>query len=161
MNHDRRKLRIRLVALLPLFFLTGCLFYGGFYNSYCQYLVIYDHAVGTATLTGENWGGHGHYNYRYMVDGKEYTGVSRRDYHSKKYGDARAGDKVPAYYSVQHPSVSFLYVPEAVIIGLPFFVVVFFFWLLFVITVINPDSGWAMNLEGKGRASAQSSSSAV
>lgn len=139
MRIDRRKLRIRLLALVPLLFLSG-LFLAGVYDSYCHYLVITDHAAGTATLTDEYWGGQALYSYRYVVDGKEYRGLCRTDYPNKRYGDLCTGDTVPVYYSVDHPSVSFLYLPDAVVEGLPLILAVFVLWVVFLITVIHPDS---------------------
>lgn len=151
MRIDRRTLRIRLLALVPLLFLTS-LFIAGVYDAYCHYLVRYDSAVGTAILTDEYWGGQALYNYRYVVDGKEYRGLSRMDYPSQKYGDVSTGDMVPVYYSVDHPSVSFLYVPDAVVEGLPLILAVFVLWVVFLITVIHPDSVGATNGDGNGAA---------
>jgi hypothetical protein len=156
MGIDRRKLRIRLTALVVLSILSWPLFYGGIVGSYYRYLLINNRTAGAATLTGEHWGGHAQYNYRYVVGGKEYTGTSRRDYSSEQYRDAGIGDTVPVYYSVDHPSVSSLFVPESVITALPWYVIVFIIWVFFLITVINPDSGWAMNLDRNGDTAQQS-----
>lgn len=146
MGIDRRRLKMRLTALVVLLLLSWPLFSGGI-GSYHRYLLLFkNRAVGVATITGESWSGHGRYNYRYMVGGKKYTGTSRRDYKNAIYEIANIGDTVPVYYSLDHPSVSSLFIPEAVITVLPWYVMMSILWVLFLITVINPDSSWAMNL---------------
>ena len=146
MRKDRRKFRIRLQALIGLLVLSWLLIDGGIIGSYYNYLLVKNRAVVTATITGKSWLGHGQYNYRYTVDGREYTGTSQRDYSSDQYKTAEVGDQVPAYYSVDHPSVSSLYVPEVVVDALMLYVIAFVLWSFFLITAINPESTWALDL---------------
>ena len=146
MGIDRRRLGKRLTALIVLLILSWPLVFGGIVDSCHRYLLIDNHAIGTATITGKHWSGHGLYNYRYRVGGKEYTGTSRGDYKNARYPSG-VGDTMLVYYSVDHPSVSSLFVPESVIIALPWYVIVSILWLFFLITVINPDSKWAMDLD--------------
>ena len=108
-----------------------------------------DAQQGMATITKPYWGGHGMYDYRYVVDGRGYTGISYRDWQDPKYSNAQPGGEAVVYFSVSRPWLSLLYKPSAVIEGLPVLVVVFILELFAVVTVIRPESKWALNLSGK------------
>ena len=141
----RRKRKKRFIAL-SAFIILSWFAYGWLSGSYQNYLLIRNHATCTGRITSLSWGGHGNYNFEYEVNGQTYAGKSRRDHKSKKYSSADIGDVVPVYYSVDHPTVSSMYLPEYAITALPWFLLVFLFWTFFLITLIKPDGKWAMDI---------------
>lgn len=98
--------------------------------------------------------GHGAVKYRYFVNGKQYTGKSGRNWRDPKYSRVGPGEKAAVYFSDSHPWLSMLYKPDSVVEALPLVLIVFFLEVFAVLTIINPKSRWALNLEGtkRGRA---------
>ncbi len=112
--------------------------------------LVTDRREGTAMITKEHWAGHGVVVYEYRVGGTVYTGQDRRNRRDSRSAYAMPGETSTVYYSTSHPWISSLDPPDHVGIGgLP---VVALVWLLeacLLITVLNPESKWALNFSGK------------
>jgi hypothetical protein len=143
-----RSWQIRVVGLV-LVAILGDFLIGQSREAWKNYWLMRDSKQGMATITNPYWGGHDMYDYRYVVDGREYVGVSYRDWQSPKYSDVQPSGEAVVYFSGSRPWLSLLYKPRTIIEGLPVLVVAFLFELLAVITVIRPKSKWAFNLSGK------------
>ena len=108
-----------------------------------------DSRQGVAVLTKEYWGGHGQVVYRYVVNEKDYTGVSTRNWQDAKYSKVGIGEEAIVYYSVSHPWLSLLYKPDGFLDVLPALVALTLGFFI-VITALKPKSKWALNLnDGK------------
>jgi len=143
-----RSWQIRVLGLV-LAAILGDFLIGQGREAWRNYWLMIDSKQGMATITKPSWGGHDMYDYQYVVDRKEYTGVSDRDWQSLKYSDVQPGGQAVVYFSASRPWLSHLYKPSAIIEGLPVLVVAFFFEFFAVITVIRPESKWAFNLSGR------------
>ncbi len=129
--------------------ILGHFIFGFVQNGWRNYWLMTDVQPGMATITKPYWGGHNMYDYQYVVEGREYTGISYRDWQSPRYSSVQSGGEAIVYFSASRPWLSLLYKPTAVIEGLPVLVIVFLLELFAVVTVIRPKSAWAFNLSGK------------
>jgi hypothetical protein len=69
-------------------------------------------------------------NYRFTINGKDYTGNGRRDWEDERDHPVGVGDKVTAFVSASHPWLSELDTSRTAWIGLPIAVVILIFELL-------------------------------
>ena len=122
-----------LVLLIPL----GWWLFGQARSSWRAYWILNDCQQGKAVLTKEFWGGHGRFVYRYIVNEKQYAGVSSRDWKDAKYKNAEIGEEAVVYYSASHPWLSLLYKPEGFIDVLPALIALALS-LFIVVTVARP-----------------------
>jgi len=108
-----------------------------------------DAQKGTAIVTKELWSGHNAVGYRYVVDQKQYSGHSGRNWQDKSYSKVQVGEESVVYFSASHPWLSLLYMPRAVLEGLPVIIIVLIVEAFAVVTIIKPKSGWAFSLMEK------------
>jgi hypothetical protein len=115
-----------------------------------DYWLVKDGQPGMAVVTKEHWAGHNVVVYQYLVGRAVYTGEDRRSLQNPKYAHVMPGEKSIVYYSSSHPWLSAIDLPQHVVIaGLP---VVLLAWLIeagLVVTLINPESPWAFQLNGR------------
>ncbi|HUK91072.1 MAG TPA: hypothetical protein VLZ81_11775 [Blastocatellia bacterium] len=141
-------LQARLAASIIACFL-GWFLVGFTTNAWRNYWLLKDAQQGVAVVARDL--GHGAVEYRYAVNGVEYTGRSGRDWWPP-YDRVGPGEKAAVYFSASHPELSQLYMPPAVIEGLPVVLIVLIFETFAAVTIINPKSGWAFDFSGKRRA---------
>src|SRR5271157_6079448 len=113
-----RSWQLRIIGLV-LAAILGDFLLGFLQNAWRNHWLMTDAQQGMATITEPYWGGHNQFDYRYVVDGREYTGISYRDWQDPKYSNAQPGGEAVVYFSVSRPWLSLLYKPSAVIEGLP------------------------------------------
>jgi hypothetical protein len=119
-----------------------------------NYWLLKDGQWGTATVTGKVWGGHGAVNYRYVVDGKEYTGVSGENHRDPRFTTVQTWVEAPVLYSASHPGLSSLDPPDHIMVAFPVVLVISVVEVFLVMTIVNPKSRWAI---GSDRAKARPS----
>jgi hypothetical protein len=125
--------------------------------TWTNYWLTKDGQQGMAVVTKVLWTGHNGVAYRYRVNQKEYTGAGGRSWQDAKYRLVMPGDQTIVYFSSSHPWLSRLNRPRtAMIEGLPVLLLAWFFEVLFIITVINPKSKWALK-SGGSQAKSQTS----
>ena len=112
-------------------------------STWTNYWLPTDARKGTAIVTKELWSGHNAVGYEYVVAQKQYRGHSGRNWQDQKYSNVQVGEESVVYFSASHPWLSRLYMPRAVLEGLPVIIVVFILELFAVITVLRPTGGWA------------------
>jgi hypothetical protein len=107
--------------------------------------LVKDGREGKAMITEWHWAGHGVVIYEYRVGQNVYTGQDRRSLHNPQYTNSIPGERTVVYYSSSHPWLSAINLPEGVFItGLPVVLLVWFLEAGLLITVINPNSRWAL-----------------
>jgi hypothetical protein len=120
------------------------------YGVWKDHWLVRDGQEGMAVVTKEHWAGHGVVVYQYRVGQNVYTGQDRRSLQNPKYAHVMPGEQSVVYFSSSHPWLSAINPPRTVMIeGLP---VVLLAWLLeagLLVTVINPNSGWAFRFSGR------------
>ena len=129
---------LTIVLCIPLSFLVQ--------EWWLNYWILKDGQTGTALVTGYSWGGHGHVDYLYAVDQKEYTGRGRRDWRDARYSGVGPGQHCPVYFSASHPWLSALYRPDTVPVALPVGLLILLLQSCAVATLINPMNRWALPL---------------
>ncbi len=87
---------------------------------------------------------HNAVGYQYVVDQKQYSGRSGRNWKDQK--KVQVGEESVVYYSASHPWLSLLYMPQVVLEGLPVILIVLILEMSALFTIIKPKSGWAFNL---------------
>lgn len=118
-------------------------------SAWANYWLRTDSQQAMATLIKKHWGGHGQFVYRYVVNDREYIGVSSRNWQDEHYSKVQPGDESPVHFSASHPSISRLYKPRTVVEGLPVLIVVMFLELFAVMSVIKPRSKWAFDFSDR------------
>ena len=93
-------------------------------STWINYWLLRDAQKGTAIVTKELWSGHNAVGYRYVVDQKQYSGHSGRNWQDKSYSKVQVGEESVVYFSASHPWLSLLYMPRAVLEGLPVIIIV-------------------------------------
>jgi hypothetical protein len=139
------RLAALIVALALSWFLLG--YTRGLWN---DYWLIKDGREGMATVNYPLWIGHDAVAYRYTVEGKEYGGKSGRNYRDPRYMNVQAGEKSVVYYSASHPWLSSLRRPEVVGQGWPVVLLILLLAIKAAITIIKPQSRWALNFDVRG-----------
>ena len=114
-------------------------------SAYTNYWLLRDAQNGTAIVTKDLWSGHNAVGYKYVVDQKQYSGHSGRNWQDQKYSKVQVGEESVVYFSTSHPWLSLLYMPRAVLEGLPVIIIVVVLEAFAVGTIINPKSGWAFD----------------
>lgn len=140
----------RLWALSLALLLGHAFVYAPIRGMWRDHLLVKDGQEGMALITKEHWAGHGVVVYKYRVGQAVYTGQDHRSIQNPTYAHVMPGEKSVVYFSSSHPWISAINLPRRVVIeGLP---VVLLVWLIeagLIVTVINPNSGWAFRLNGK------------
>lgn len=149
-DNDKFSGVVRWALIIPAV-LLGSFLYGQARMSWISYWLMTDGRQGVAIVTNELWSGHDVVDYKYTVDQREYRGRSQRNWEDPKYSHVGIGQESVVYFSPSHPWLSLLYKPRTLIVGLPVLVVALLMESLFIITIINPRSNYAMNLTGKGK----------
>src|ERR1700677_2565180 len=129
----------RLTGLAVAVFLGYFLFQRA-HLSWINFWLRTDAQQSIAKVVGDYWGGHGEVGYHYDVNQKHYTGISGTKWRDPHYSDVRPGGEAVVYYSVSHPWLSSLYIPDTVVDALPVLIVVFLFELIAIVTIIRPAS---------------------
>jgi hypothetical protein len=81
-------------------------------------------------------------NYKYSVDGKEYSNESQRNWEH----DVGAGQESMVFYSSSHPWLSSVTTPQFQPLGAIVLLIALIAEFLIVITAINPKSTLALNV---------------
>lgn len=115
-------------------------------SSWKNYWLLADGQPGVAVVAKDYWGGHGQVVYHYEVNGKQYTGVSSRNWKDEKYRTVKIGEQTVAYFSASHPWLSLLYKPDGYLNPLPALIALTLAGFV-VVTALNPKSKWALNLD--------------
>ena len=116
-------------------------------SAWTNYWLLTDARQGTALVTNERWSGHGAVGYKYVVDQKQFTGHSGRNWKDPKR--VEVGEETVVYFSASHPWLSLLYMPRGMLEGLPVILIVLVIEVFALITIIKPRSGWAFSLMEK------------
>ena len=132
-----------IIALVLGYFILGWV-----QSAWMNYWLKADSERGLATVIKENWSGHGRIVYRYVVNQREYTGVSYRNREDPRYSKVQPGDESIVYFSVSHPWLSQLNKPSAVLEGWPILLIVLPLEFFAVMTFLKTESKWAFNFEG-------------
>ena len=114
-----------------------------------DYWLLKDGQQGTARVTEVRWTGHGGIAYQYRVNQVEYTGVGAVRGYKAGRGDMSPpsviGEHVVVYYSVSHPWLSQTDRPSGLApYGLPLLLLMWALEAFLIVTVINPNSRWAL-----------------
>ena len=142
-------IRERLFLLIPASVLAYFFLIRPAMQSWTDYWVLKDGLEGRAEITA--FGAKNAVDYRYRVNGKEYTGKDRRTWEDRAKTE-REGPIV--YYSASRPWLSRLHRPVTLIpAGLPVLLLAWFFLALMLITIVNPGNKWALQLGKKENAS--------
>lgn len=75
-------------------------------------------------------------DYRYTMNGKDYTGNDRRDWEDEKNHPSAVGDRITAYVSVSHPWFSRIDLSGTAWIGLPIALLILVFELFMLAVLI-------------------------
>jgi len=118
-------------------------------SAWTNYWLLQDAHEGTAIVTKDLWSGHNAVGYEYVVDQKHYSGHSGRNSMDQK--KVQVGEETVVYFSASHPWLSLLYMPQAVLKGLPAIIIVLVLEVFAIITILKPKSGWAFSLIEKGQ----------
>jgi hypothetical protein len=116
-------------------------------HSWVNYWLLQDSQQGLAVVTDEYWGGHDVVDYKYIVNQKEYTGRSPRNWENEKYRNVQVGGESVVYFSASHPWLSLLHKPTRVVEVWPITLLILLVEFLFVMTIVNPKGKWAMNIK--------------
>lgn len=140
----------RLIALV-LAGLMGLLLASFAREAWAYYWISKDTREGTAVILQKSAWGHGAFDYRYSVDGKTCLGTGGTDVHDPRYRrgnefirQVQPGDTAPVHYSASHPWLSTLRPVSEIFPPLPLLLIGLFFEVIAVITLINPQSNWAI-----------------
>lgn len=133
----------RLTALI-LAIALGQFLYLRVRSAWTNYWLLSDAKQGTAIVTKELWSGHDAVGYEYVVDQKQYSGHSGRNWRDQK--KVQVGEEAVVYFSASHPWLSLLYMPRGVLEGLPVVIIALALEVFAVVTMIKPKSGWAFSL---------------
>jgi len=114
-----------------------------------NYWLLEDSQQAVAIVSKEHWSGHKLVVYQYVVNGKQYTGTSFRNWEDPRYGNVQAGGESVVYFSASHPWLSLLYKPRTVVEGLPVLIIVLVLEVFAVVTIIRPKSSWAYDLNDR------------
>jgi hypothetical protein len=116
-------------------------------DAWTNYWLLRDARQGNALVTKEHWSGHDNVVYQYVVEQREYSGRSSRNWKDAK--KVHVGERTVVYFSASHPWLSLLYMPDTALVGLPVIVLVLVLEIFAVITIIRPKSRWAFNWRQK------------
>jgi len=145
-----RTLSPRIVGIIVACVL-GWFLFGQVRSAWLSYWLLRDAQTEMAVVTKFLWTGHGVVEYRYVVQGHEYAGHSRRNWQDPRYSNVQAGEKAVVYFSASHPWLSCLYMPRTLVEGAPVVLIVIFLESLAIGTIIRPKGRWAFNLEAAQR----------
>ena len=107
-RRDEWIVRIGLLAMAVFF---GYSFIFKFiYCARTQFWLTVDAKQTMALITKERE--HGVVDYKYSIAGKEYNGISQRNWEQEKYRDVGVGQKSVVFYSSCHPWLSSLTTPN-------------------------------------------------
>ncbi len=95
-----------------------------------------DAEQGIATITKERE--HDVVEYKYNVDGQNYTGISQRNWDNEKYRDVGVGQESIMFYSSSHPWLSSLQTPQFPTTGTIFLLIASPFECLLLFWAILP-----------------------
>ncbi len=85
------------------------------------------------------------FDYRYTVNGKEYTGTSIRAWEDEKVHELRVGEKATVFVSASHPWLSSLQASRVMWAGFPFLVLILLFELFFLAVLVDPKGRWSIS----------------
>jgi len=84
------------------------------------------------------------YDYRYTIDGKEYSGTSQRDWENEKVHTLQAGEQTTVSFSTSHPWLSSMLTTRVAWAGLPFTVLMLLIECFLLAVLIDPHGKWAI-----------------
>jgi hypothetical protein len=97
-------------GVLVFVFILGRAIFGFLEGERIGYWLKRDAQQGMATIAKERQ--HGVVDYKYSVDGQNYTGISQRNWDIEKYRYVGVGQESIVYYSSSHPWLSSLETPQ-------------------------------------------------
>jgi len=140
----------RLVLLVPAAVLAYAFLFLPGLETWHNYLLMKDGRHGRAEIT--RFAPKSTVVYRYWVNQMEYTGRDRRTEEDRRAakGNVEEERAPTVYYSASHPWVSRLHRPTTLIpLGLPVFILAWFFLAMMLLTIVNPKHKWALQMGGK------------
>ena len=107
-----RKIQVLMLRLGVLFmaFMLGRAIFGFLEGERIGYWLKRDAQQSMATITKERE--HDAVDYKYRVDGQDYTGTDQRNWDIEKYRNVGVGQQSIVYYSASHPWMSSLQTPQ-------------------------------------------------
>ena len=110
-----------------------------------NYWLMKDGQQGVARVTKEHWSGHDVVVYSYRVNERVYSGQDFRSWQNPQYAHVMIGGNTVIYFSASHPWLSAINLPRSVMVnGLPMLLLVWLLLAVLVVTIISPQSGWAL-----------------
>jgi hypothetical protein len=85
------------------------------------------------------------FDYRYTVNGKEYTGTSIRAWEDEKVHQLQVGEKTTVFYSTSHPWLSSLQTLRVTWAALPFVVLFLLLELFLLAVLVDPKGRWSVS----------------
>src|SRR5262245_22775708 len=79
------------------------------------------------------------FDYRYTVNGIEYSGTSVRDWEDEKVHELRKGEETTVYFSASHPWLSSMQSDRLTWEAIPIVVLILLFELLFLAVLLDPN----------------------
>jgi len=85
------------------------------------------------------------FDYRYTVNGKEYTGTSIRAWEDERVHELRVGEKATVFVSTSHPWLSSLEASPVMWAGFPFVVLFLLLELFLLAVLVDPKGRWPIS----------------
>ena len=85
------------------------------------------------------------FDYKYAVDGKEYSGTSWRDWEDEKIHALRVGEQTTVLFSSSHPGLSSMQSSRTTWAGLPFLVLMLLMEFFCLAVLIDPNGRWSVS----------------
>jgi hypothetical protein len=148
-KRKRDELIVRAGILFMAILLGYSFIFRFFQHSWAEYWLTKDPQQTMAIITGSR--DHGIVDYKYVVAGEKYTGLSHRNWHDARYSNVGIGGQSNVYFSASHPWLSTLEPPQFPPSGVIVLIVALVFEFFFIVTVINPRSKWALNVFDHGQ----------
>ena len=135
-------------AIFLALFLGYYFVYGPILQVWKDHWLVKDGQEGVGVVTQE--ADHGFVVYQYHVGQNVYTGQDHRSLQNPRYANVMRGEKTVVYFSFSHPWISKINLPDFV--GIDKLPVMLLVWPLIaglIVTVINPNSRWALSPSGR------------
>jgi len=139
---DRLASLARLIVLIPII-VIGKGVYGFAHNVWADYWLSKDPKPVTAVVIDTH--PKQIIDYRYTVDGKEFTGTSRREWEEEKAHALQAGETTTIRVSASHPWLSSLQTMRLPWTAFPFVVLMLLLAGFCVVVLVDPNGRWSVS----------------
>lgn len=94
------------------------------------------------------------FDYRYSVNGKEYTGTSNRNWEDEKVHALQAREETTVFFSASHPWLSSFQTSQITWAAFPIMVLILLFELFFLAVLVDPKgrgsvSRWLLDVRSE------------